>query len=104
RDLSKDVGGIMFKQGMEMLAQDDATDTLLLVSKPPSPEAVSALADAVPGNLRVLAAFVGWDRDGAPFEVHPTLDAGGAAPAPTGPGRPCGGRGRPSGSREGRVG
>jgi FdrA protein len=81
RDLSREVGGIMFRQGMSMLAEDEATETLLLVSKPPSPEAVRALGAAVPSGVRVLAAFVGWDRDGAPFEVHPTLEAGAAAAA-----------------------
>ena len=35
RDLSAQVGGIMFRQGMELLAADDETETLLLVSKPP---------------------------------------------------------------------
>jgi FdrA protein len=75
RDLSADVGGIMFRRGMELLAADDGTDTLLLVSKPPAPEAVAALGDVDVGGKRVVAAFVGWtDRD-APFEVHPTLEA-----------------------------
>ncbi|HUO70074.1 MAG TPA: hypothetical protein VMU39_04795 [Solirubrobacteraceae bacterium] len=83
RDLSAEVGGIMFKQGMRLLAQDDGTDTLLLVSKPPSREAVAALGDAVPDGVRVVAAFVGWDGSDAAFEVHPTLEAGAAAAAGT---------------------
>ena len=37
RDLSADIGGIMFRQAMHMLAADDETETLLLVSKPPAP-------------------------------------------------------------------
>jgi FdrA protein len=81
RDLSNEVGGIMFREGMRLLAQDEATDTLLLVSKPPSPDVVRALGDAVPAGVRVVAAFVGWDGDEAPFEVHPTLEAGAAAAA-----------------------
>jgi FdrA protein len=81
RDLSKAVGGMMFQQGMRLLARDDSTETLLLVSKPPSAEAVSSLAEAVPRDMRVVAAFVGWDRGEAPFEVHPTLEAGAAAAA-----------------------
>jgi FdrA protein len=85
RDLSKDIGGIMFREGMRLLAQDDATETLLLVSKPPSPEAVRGLAGAIPDDVRVVAAFVGWDRRDAPFEVHPTLEAGAAAAARTRP-------------------
>jgi FdrA protein len=81
RDLSADVGGIMFRQGMELLAADDGTDTLLLVSKPPDPDAVAALGDVDVGGKRVLAAFVGWAGDEAPFEVHPTLEAGACAAA-----------------------
>ncbi|HEU0316888.1 MAG TPA: hypothetical protein VFR49_06135, partial [Solirubrobacteraceae bacterium] len=38
RDLSADIGGIMFRQAMHMLAADDATETVLLVSKPPAPD------------------------------------------------------------------
>jgi FdrA protein len=81
RDLSADVGGIMFRQGMELLAADDGTDTLLLVSKPPSPDAVRALGDVDVGGKRVVAAFVGWGDGDAPFEVHPTLEAGAFAAA-----------------------
>ena len=81
RDLSADVGGIMFRQGMELLAADDGTDTLLLVSKPPDPDAVRALGDVDVGGKRVVAAFVGWDGGDAPFEVHATLEAGAAAAA-----------------------
>ena len=67
RDLSAEVGGIMFRQGMRLLAADDATETLLLVSKPPAREVVAALGDVdVPDGKRVVAAFVGWERrDGA---------------------------------------
>jgi FdrA protein len=81
RDLSADVGGIMFRQGMELLAADDGTDTILLVSKPPDPQAVAALGDVDAGGKRVVAAFVGWGDDEAPFEVHSTLEAGACAAA-----------------------
>jgi FdrA protein len=87
RDLSAQVGGIMFGEAMRMLASDDATETLLLVSKPPDREAVQRLGEVDVAGKRVIAAFIGWDGAAAPFEVHPTLDAGafaaagGAAPA-----------------------
>jgi FdrA protein len=81
RDLSQPVGGIMFREGIRLLAGDEATETLLLVSKPPSPGAVRALGEAVPEDVRVVAAFVGWDGGEAPFEVHPTLEAGAGAAA-----------------------
>jgi FdrA protein len=85
RDLSAEVGGRMFRQGMRMLEADGGTDTLLLVSKPPSAEAVRSLASSAPGGKRVVAAFVGWDGGEAPFEVHDTLEAGALAAADAGP-------------------
>jgi FdrA protein len=81
RDLSAEVGGIMFRHAMELLAADDETETLLLVSKPPAPEVVHALGDVDVRGKRVVAAFVGWDGAAAPFEIHPTLDAGAFAAA-----------------------
>jgi FdrA protein len=81
RDLSEEIGGIMFREGMRMLAADDATDTLLLVSKPPAESVVRALGDVDVGGKRVVAALVGWDGGDAPFEVHTTLDAGAFAAA-----------------------
>jgi len=83
RDLSADIGGIMFRQAMRLLADDDETETLLLVSKPPAPEVVASLADDLPEGKRVIAAFVGWEGgDGdAPFEIHDTLEAAARAAA-----------------------
>lgn len=85
RDLEPRVGAETFRLGMRMLAGDAATDTLLLVAKAPSREGVRALIDAVPGDIRVVAAFVGWDGGELPFEVHPTLEAAVAAAAHTKP-------------------
>jgi FdrA protein len=84
RDLSARVGGIMFRAGMELLAADDETETLLLVSKPPDAAAVRALGDVDVRGKRVVAAFVGWDGGEAPFDVYPTLEAGACAAAEAG--------------------
>jgi FdrA protein len=81
RDLTSEVGALMFREGMRALAADDATETLLLVSKPPDRDAVQKLADVDVGGKRVVAAFVGWAGGEAPFEVHPTLEAGACAAA-----------------------
>ncbi len=86
RDLSAEIGGIMFRQAIRMLAADDETETLLLVSKPPAPAVVASLADDLPAGKRVVAAFVGWDGGGeAPFEIHDTLEAAARAAAGTDP-------------------
>src|SRR5690606_10814044 len=81
RDLHAEVGGLMFRQGMRMLADDDETDTLLLVSKPPAREVVRSLGDVDVRGKRVVAAFVGWEGGEAPFEIHPTLEEGAFAAA-----------------------
>jgi FdrA protein len=81
RDLSAAIGGIMFRQAMRMLAADDETETLLLVSKPPAAEVVASLADDLPDGKRVVAAFVGWEGGEAPFEIHDTLEAAARAAA-----------------------
>ena len=51
------------------------------VSKPPAREVVQRLGEVDVGGKRVVAAFVGWDGGDAPFEVHPTLEAGAFAAA-----------------------
>jgi len=40
RDVKKEIGGIMFIEGMKALAADPATNVILLVSKPPATEVV----------------------------------------------------------------
>jgi FdrA protein len=85
RDLSAEVGGLMFQEGMRLLAADDATETLLLISKPPAPEVVRELGSVDLGGKRVVAAFVGWEGGEAPFDIHPTLDAGAFAAAGSAP-------------------
>jgi FdrA protein len=88
RDLLPEVGATMFRLGMDLLARDADTDTLLLVSKSPTPDGVRALVAAVPDGVRVVASFVGWhagDGEELPFAVHPTLEAGAAAAAGTHP-------------------
>jgi FdrA protein len=81
RDLSADVGGLAFRQALALLGEDERTDTVLLVSKPPAPEVVAALADAVPPGKRVVAAFVGLRESDAPYEIHHTLEAAAFAAA-----------------------
>jgi FdrA protein len=82
RDLSEEVGAVMFRQGIALLAGDRQTDTLLLVAKEPRAAILDALAAAVPEGVRAVAAFVGMDGTVGPVDVHPTLEA--AALAATG--------------------
>jgi FdrA protein len=83
RDLSTAVGGTMVRQGLAMLARDEQTETVLLVAK--EPEALDALAGAVPNGMRAVAALVGWDGEVDGWEVHPTLEAAALAAAGAAP-------------------
>jgi FdrA protein len=79
RDLSTAVGGTMVRHGLALLARDESTHTLLLVAK--EPEALDAIAGAVPAGLRAVAALVGWEGELPGWEVHPTLEAAAVAAA-----------------------
>jgi len=60
RDLSAAVGGMMMCQGIERLGQDPATEVVVLISKPPSPEGLANVvqtAAAIPKP--VVACFIG---------------------------------------------
>jgi FdrA protein len=81
RDLSGDVGGVMFRRAMRALARDDATETLLLVSKPPAPEVVRTLTAEHAGGKRIISAFVGWEGGETALEIHHTLEAAALAAA-----------------------
>jgi len=81
RDLSAAVGGLAFRQALALLGEDERTETVLLVSKPPSPDVVAALADALPPGKRAVAAFVGLGDADAGYEIHDTLEAAARAAA-----------------------
>jgi FdrA protein len=75
RDLSAEVGGIMFGEAMRVLDADDATETILLVSKPPARDVVKRLPDV---GKRVVTAFVGMA--GATIEAGAFAAAGAEPP------------------------
>ena len=62
RDLSPEVGGIMTLRALDLLAADDATERLVVISKPPDPRVARRVADAAAttGKPTVLA-FPGLD-------------------------------------------
>jgi FdrA protein len=60
RDLSSEVGGIMMRDGIEALANDPATDVIVVVSKPPANEvAEKVLAVAGEAGKPVVVCFLG---------------------------------------------
>lgn len=60
-DLSEKVGGIMFLQSIDYLANDPETDVIVLVSKPPHPRTAKKIYTALPKNKPVVIFFLGGD-------------------------------------------
>ncbi len=60
RDIKKDVGGIMFLEGIKALAEDAATEVILLVSKPPAEDVVKKIIKEISKiEKQVVAVFLG---------------------------------------------
>ncbi len=77
RDVKKDVGGIMFIEGMKALEEDPETDYVVLVSKPPHPEVLKKIANLIKSDIKkpVVGIFLGGDPE--------IVKSAGAIPATT---------------------
>jgi FdrA protein len=82
RDLTAAVEGRMARSAVRALVHDDATDVVLLVSKPPDP-AVAETVLGECGRTPAVAVFLGLDAVEPPEGVRlvPTLEAGARAAA-----------------------
>ncbi len=64
RDVKKEVGGMMFISALKALADDENTDAILLVSKPPYPGVLQKIGDEVKKIKKPVAAvFLGADPE-----------------------------------------
>lgn len=64
RDLSAEVGGIMMLDGMKALANDDETEVIVLVSKPPAKEVAAKIYEEVKNTSKpVVICFIGGDQE-----------------------------------------
>ncbi len=65
RDVKKDVGGIMFIEGMKALEEDPDTKYIVLVSKPPHPDVLKKVADLIKTQIKkpVVGIFLGGDPE-----------------------------------------
>jgi len=64
RDLSEDVGGIMMLDGIKALQEDEATNVIVLVSKPPAPSVEKkVLAQIKDSHKPVVVCFVGGTEE-----------------------------------------
>ena len=91
RDLSREVGGATTLCGLAMLGADEATETVVLVSKPPDAAVMRRVLDAAAAIAKpVVACFVGAApppdlpaniRFAPTLEAAAALAAGGTVPA-----------------------
>ncbi|MHB8691468.1 MAG: FdrA family protein [Solirubrobacteraceae bacterium] len=60
RDLSAEIGGVMTRQALELLASDDSTEAIVVVSKPGDPAVVAAvIGEASVSGKPIVRALVG---------------------------------------------
>jgi succinyl-CoA synthetase alpha subunit len=76
RDVKKEVGGMMFITAMKVLAKDENTNAILLVSKPPHPSVLQKIGHEVKKIKKpVVAVFLGADPDHVrSFGITPASD------------------------------
>ncbi|MCC2317057.1 acyl-CoA synthetase FdrA [Cellulomonas chengniuliangii] len=82
RDLSTEVDGLMTHHALDMLAADEATEVVVVVSKPPAP----AVAERLLARLAILgkpvvACLLGLPDSDGPVVVRGTLEGGAIAAA-----------------------
>mgnify|MGYP003603607785 CR=1 FL=1 len=71
RDVKKDVGGIMFIEGLKALAADDGTKVILLVSKPPHKDVLNRIAKVIRSIRKpVVKMFIGADSKEGPATLE----------------------------------
>lgn len=62
RDLKDEVGGIAMRQGIDLLTEDEETDVIVLISKPPEEETMETVLDSIEDCPKpVVVEFIGSD-------------------------------------------
>ena len=63
RDLSEAIGGVMMRRGIELLASDEQTEVIVLVSKPPAERVAREILAAKQIMKPVVVVFLGADPE-----------------------------------------
>src|SRR6266516_286813 len=63
RDLSEAIGGVMMCRGLELLANDEQTEVIILVSKPPAERVAREILAAAQIMKPVVVVFLGADPE-----------------------------------------
>ncbi len=82
RDLSTEVGGLMTHLALDLVAADEASELVVVVSKPPAPQVADRLLDRLAGlGKPVVACLLGAEDADGPVVVRGTLEGGAVAAA-----------------------
>ena len=80
RDLSEEIGGIMMIDGMNMLAGDDQTEVIVLLSKPPADSVADKVLETAKGlGKPVVVCFIGEEPAADEANLHFVSDTLAAA-------------------------
>jgi FdrA protein len=63
RDLSEAIGGVMMRSGLELLANDEQTEVIVLVSKPPAERVAREILAAAQITKPVVVVFLGAEPE-----------------------------------------
>lgn len=78
RDVKEAIGGRMMLSCLDLLENDDHTDVIVIVSKPPAPSVLDKIASYLRGrNKTVVACFLGSEKKGeadVPWKEAATLE------------------------------
>ena len=79
RDLSAEVGGLMMRRGLELLAGDEATRAIVAISKPPDAAVAAAIEEAAAATGKPVVLGFGLTLEEAARQVAELV--GGSLPA-----------------------
>ena len=80
RDLSAEVGGLMMRRGLELLAGDEDTRAIVAISKPPDPAVAAAIEEAAAATGKPVVLGFGMTLEEAARAAAEHV--GGSLPAP----------------------
>ena len=64
RDLKEAIGALTMLQGLEYLLADQATETIILISKPPAPTVAETIINKLTGSTKkIILCFIGFQED-----------------------------------------
>jgi len=84
RDLKEAIGAVTMLQGLEYLLADQATETIILISKPPEPSVAETIISKLTGSAKkIILCFIGYqdDKTAEGITVVPTLEEAALAAA-----------------------